>query len=42
MVASADVRCVVCELSPAVLYCQQDDAHLCESCDQQVRRKRQS
>lgn len=28
--------CVVCEQAPAVLYCQQDDAHLCAACDHQV------
>lgn len=28
--------CVVCEQTPAVLYCQQDAAHLCAACDHQV------
>lgn len=34
--SSGAVFCVVCEQAPAVLYCQQDDAHLCAACDHQV------
>lgn len=36
MAAAASVKCVVCEKRPAVLYCHQDDAHLCLACDEQV------